>query len=145
MRVVWSILCENFVQDKNTNNLSVFNMIESLRVLSEPPEPIAPDATRVVPLPFHVLALIIRSDPSVGERGMARVSVIDPQGEVRTLSEIEVNLVDFTTYRIWVRNSGLPFTSAGTYNFKVECRSETPGNVEWGPAFEVPLLVSLAE
>ena len=145
MRVVWSILCEDFAQDKTTNKLSVFNVIESWRLLSEPPASIAPDATSMVLQPFHLLALITRSEPSVGERGVARVSVIDPQSGTRRLSEIEVNLVDFTTYRIWVRNLGLRITSAGIYNFTVECQSGTLESEEWGPAFEVPLLVSLAE
>ena len=138
MRVVWAMLCESFVQDKYTNKLSIINTVEALNVSPLAAPPTSPESPAVIPQPCQLVATIVRSDFHVGEQGNALVTMILPEGNEADKTEIEVNLVDFPTYRIWVNYQGLPVTSGGVYKFRVECR--TNDGVSGAP-FEFPLLV----
>ena len=139
MRVAWAMLCESFVQDKSTNKLSIFNTIEGLRLPALALPPTSSESVTIITQPLNLLALITRSDLDVGERGSARVTLIAPGSNDTVRPEIEVNLVDFTTYRIWFNFQELPLTSSGVYKFLVDCHSE---DGDWGEPFEVPLPVT---
>ena len=140
MKVVWAMLCENFVQDKNTNLLSLFNVIEEIRFLAAAPTSEPGETAQIIAHPFKLVASIVRSDPAVQERGSTRVTMTSPDGLMDTSAEMEVNLADFETYRVWFNYSGLPVSSGGIHKFLVHCKSE---GGEWREPFEVPLRVKL--
>ena len=140
MKIVWALLCEGFVQDKTTNMLSVFNVIDEMRFLAAPPESEPGEVAGMIPYQFRLLASIARSAPSLQERGNARVTIISPDGLEHRRADVEVNLEDFGAYRVWFNFSGLPVSSAGTYRFLLDCKT---ADGEWGKPFEVPVLVIL--
>lgn len=129
------------MQDKYTNRISVFDVIDELRIAAAPPESESVDSTVLIAQPFHLLAVIARSDFGVAELGDAQISIANPDGSITVLSEVDVNLNDFMVYRIWTANPGLSVTLPGTYTFLVDCK---PKDGEWGTPYEVPLLVRFA-
>ena len=140
MKVAWAVLCENFAQDKDTNMLSVFNVIEEIRFLAAPPIYESAETSQIIAYPCKLLASLVRSDPAVQERGSARATMASPDGLVGTSTEIEVNLSDFGAYRVWFNYSGLPVYSDGTYRFLIDCKGDSG---EWTESFEVPIQVKL--
>ena len=37
MKVIWAVLCENSVIDRDTNNVSLLNVLEQMQLVAEPP------------------------------------------------------------------------------------------------------------
>ena len=141
MKVIWAMLCENFAQDKNTNMVSVFNIIDEIRVFGAPPVSEPWETAQMVSYQFKLLALFARSFVDVQEHGRTRVRVADPDGIIVEISEgVEVNLLDFDTYRVWFNYPGLPVSSAGTYRFLLDCKAD---DGDWEEQFEVPIQVKL--
>ena len=123
MKVVWAMLCENFVQDKTTNMVSVLNIIEEIRVLGAPPMSGSRETAQMVSYPFKLLASLARSVPDVQERGSARARIVGPDGLAETSEVVEVNLSDFGMYRLWFNYLGLPVSSAGDISFPIGLQS----------------------
>ena len=140
MKVAWALLCESFAQDKHTNLLSVFNVIEEMRFLGAAPASEPGETAHAIDSPFRLLASIARSAPAVEERGSARVTIVGPDGLTHPAADVEVNLSDFETFRVWFNYSGLPVSVDGVYRFLVDCKSD---GGDWGEPFEVPLRVKL--
>ena len=140
MKVVWAMLCENFAQDKNTNMVSVFNIIEEIRVLEAPPTSDPWEMAQMVSYPFKLLALLARSVQNVQEHGSARVRMVGPDGITEISEEVEVNLSDFSMFRLWFNYLGLPVSSGGTYQFLLDCKAM---DGDWENHFEVPIQVKL--
>lgn len=140
MKVVWATLCENFVQDKSTNMISVFNVIEEIRILAAPPMSEPWETAQIIPYPFKLLASFARSDPNIQEHGSSRVRMVGPDGLEETSEEVEVNLLDFEMYRVWFNYPGLPVSSVGTYQFLLDYKVD---GGDWEKPFEIPIQVKL--
>ena len=72
MKVIWAVLCQSAVIDKDTNNVSLLNVIEEVKVPAKPPaELTATDLNLISPATFELVTLWTRSDPGAEERGRA--------------------------------------------------------------------------
>ena len=142
MKIVWAVLCENSVIDRDTNNVSLINVLEQMQLVAEPPvlseaEPI-PESR--VPAQMQMVILSERSDMSVPERGRCRLRLITPDGKESHPSEFEVDLTKTLRHRFRMNFQGIPITSQGRYMFTVDVKAETG---HWIESFEVPLEVSI--
>lgn len=137
MRVVWAILCESTVQDKDTNNISIFNVIDELRFAGPPPELETEDPAGPY-IPIQLVVHISRSDFDIGERGLARVKVVTPTGFATTSQEFEIDLSANLRHQLRLTLSEFPPLFAGCYKFLIDCKSD---GGEWEEPFELLLLV----
>jgi len=140
LNVIWAILCERSVTDRDTNNVSLFNVIEELQIPAQPPVNLSERSVPpgVMPFMFELMTLWARSDFEVPERGRGRVRVTVPGGKDTLTQEFEVDLTQFLRVRTRLRLPGLPVGDTGIYRFVVQGKA---GDSEWATMFELPIRV----
>ena len=149
MKVIWAILCQSAVIDKDSNNVSLLNIIEEITIPAEPPlieQPAGEDISQLIgPGLFDFVILWSRSDPEVAEHGLGRIRLLLPNNEpLFTSTEFEVDLTRYLRSRLRSKFPGFPTRRGeiirGIYDFVVESRSEGD---EWEERFVLPLRVAL--
>ncbi len=79
IRHVWSVLCTKSSIDSDTNNISLFEILEQIQV-SQFPEP-AGDAITVVPMPVELVSLWTREPVGEPQQGECRLTMYSPRGK----------------------------------------------------------------
>ena len=148
MKVLWAVLCQTSAIDRDSNNVSLFNVMEEVRLpASVPVVPMESQDQTEAAVPalgrFQLVILWSRSDEGVGERSRVRLRVFAPGTEdPLTVGESEVDLSQFLRLRHRVNFPGIPMPTpepvAGTYEFIVDCKS---ADREWEEMARVPLRV----
>jgi hypothetical protein len=130
---VWTVVCSRAVIDKNSNNVSLQNIIEQITIPGEPqPE-------QVVDIAFEVVSLWSRSDFDVPSHGQARLTFLSPSGRRTGPVEFELDLSKYERLRTRRRLQGLPVAEPGRHNWLVELRNE--GEDEWQEVASIPIKV----
>ena len=81
LKTNWAVIAENSAIDRDTNNISLFNVIEEVHI-PEPPEPRDDgDQLSVVALRFVFVALFARSEAGTGEKKEVRLTIALPDGK----------------------------------------------------------------
>ena len=108
---VWSILCANAVVDSESNNLSLFNILEQLTV--------APDAQlpATILVFFELVTLWSRTDLEQPGTGWSQVRVLEPQGKSAPLGKTPIDLTQFRRFRNRFGIQGFTITGSGKYIF----------------------------
>ena len=143
MKVIWALLCENIIVDRDTNNVSLINVVDELTVPASPPEgPPGAVFESIVILNLRMAILWTRSIPSVPEVGEARVKVVAPDDSISFSPQLEVDLTQGPRERALghLLNSPFPSWREGEYLFKIEARS---ADFDWQEMFELPLWVKI--
>ncbi len=113
----WSVLCERTVIDKDTNNMSLHNVIEQIGV--GVPGGLSADKVSVVPISLELVNLWSRSDYGQPVSGTVRVNFCSPTREVLFSQQIEINLQTHIRTRSRLRLFPLTLKQAGLYSFEV--------------------------
>ena len=132
---VWTVVCSHSVTDRDSNNVSIFNVIEQINITGEP------KPQGVVPIRFEIVTLWARSDFDEPARGRARIIFISPSGKKVKLSE-ERDIVLSKYERLRARQfvQGLPVREPGRHVFQVELQNE--GENRWRKVASVPLKIA---
>ena len=145
MEVIFAVLCQKALVDKDTNTFSLINVIEEVGLPTDPPEPAGEiestnDIGKLSPASFEMVIWWSRTQERTPEQGRGRVSVVLPD-ETRAVSqEVDVDLTRFLRLRSRVHFPGFPDGGQGTYRFQIDYRS---GDNDWERKFEYPLRVTL--
>jgi len=139
---IWTVVCRNCLVDKDTNTISLIEVIEEVAVvadiLSRPTPPPRQLANMSMPI-FNVVSYWCRERDETPEKGRARLRVINPTGEAHLIGENEVDLTEFTRLRHVNKLLGLPGSSPGKYQFEI---SRLEGD-NWVPVFHLPFWIQL--
>jgi hypothetical protein len=129
---VWTVICSRAIIDKDSNNVSIQNVLEQVTVGIEPmPE-------TLIPMSFEVITLWARGDPSKPIRGRMRLTFLFPSGQAfEEPVEAEINLSRTERQRQIFRFPGLPVTEPGRHIIRIECLEE--GESEWHEVARTPL------
>jgi hypothetical protein len=136
MQHVWTVVCTRTVIDQQTNNISLFEVLEQIQ-LSGPP---LPSSGVVLPTNFEVVSFWTRSADADPERGRARLRFASPTGQVINESEYEIDLSTFVRTRTIAKMSGFPISAPGRYYFQVDLRNEAGA---WEAQARVPVTIVL--
>ncbi len=128
----WSILCSSSSIDSDSNNISLFNVLERINI--EGPKD---DERGILPIEMEFISLWMQGDKP--GRGFARVLIQGPSGEIPPTNELLVDLSGDTIARFRTRHKflGLPFVGFGTYWFHAELKLD--GEEKWQTFARVPL------
>lgn len=135
---IWSVLCSKSVIDKDSQQVSLFDVIESVTVkLAEPPPP--PSHTRAIAFHTELITLWRRSDPKSPETANCRCELITPTGERIASSSVQM---DFSKarFRSNFKSDALPIQGSGTYLFNIAVQVSED---EWNTVASIPLEVSV--
>ncbi len=138
-RHIWSILCTRASVDRETNNISIFDVIDRVTV-----GPVGREVEIVLALPAEFVTLWMRSDYSTPETAVGRLRLLAPDGADLGGVPFNINLDEpHVRARSIIRMSGLPLRGSGIYNFIVEVHK--PEQEEWEQVSVLPLEVVLSD
>ncbi len=135
MEHLWTIPCQMSTIDKDTNALSIVNVLEDIQFVA----PYEPDETIALPMSMHVVTLWSRGKHEETDMRRARLRILAPNGELLSTTEYEVNLVAHKRFRFVTRFVGIPFNGSGVYRLVVD-RDTDDGR--WRKVAEVELSIS---
>lgn len=141
MKVIWAVLCQSSAVDRDTNVVSLFNVVEEITFPAPPPEPTPsqqlPAGLNLAPI-FQLVVLWTRSDQKIPEQGRGRLRLLRPNNAEALGQEFEVNLTQHLRLRLRIPLAGLPTDGEGIHQFVVEGMT---GTSAWTSMFELPLSV----
>lgn len=137
MKHIWTVACSHAVVDRDSNNVSLLNIIEQLTIHEAP----RPDA--ILPIQLDVMTLWAREDAEIPTTDNSRLRLISPDGKALGAFESAVDLSSHERSRAKITFQGLPLASSGTYKFIVEQKSEEA--TRWKRVAEIPLSVTFSE
>ena len=140
MKVLWAIICQSSAVDQETNNVSLFNLLEQVHVPEPPTGGEANEPFPVAPISFSIVALLSRTNLSMGESGKGRIRIEFPSDAAPDLlPDFEYDLEVALHHRIRFHFQGMPIKGEGIYRFLIE---EEAASGQWTQLFEAPLIVS---
>ena len=131
---IWSIVCQHSILDRDTNLLSIINVIEELTI-KEQPEP-----EKSLGIVLELTSLWVRSDFNVPGQGFARYVFASPSGQSIKEIEVDIDLTKFERLRSRGQFIGLSLLESGRYNFRVEFRENK--EEEWKQISSIPIKVN---
>lgn len=129
----WTVLCDKVIVDRQTNNVSL-DSIDQLTVHGMTP---SGDEKVVIPTAVTLATLWYRDPGDEPERGAARMRFVSPDGETLGQAELDIDLSERPRARTFGRLGGLPFSSFGTYFFRMELQE----NGEWHEVAKIPFQI----
>jgi len=144
MEHIWTVLCGSSTIDNDTNQLSLFNILEGIDIT--PPTNIPEDIKlEAIPLTISIISMIWRSDSELEEKGSLRIRVQSPDGKLVELDRepiIEINLTGkIRRFRSRARFQGMPYMGSGIYRFIIQIQSDSDSR--WKTVSKVPLEINL--
>ena len=137
MKVIWSVIAESSAIDRETNRVSLFNILEEAHLPQPPDRSDDPEIIPAVPAKYVVVTLFGRTTASEGETKQARLAVALPDGKVVESDPlIDVDLDTTLRLRSVVNLTAIPLGGEGEYRFQIQ---EPDENGSWRSMFEVPL------
>ncbi len=138
MRHVWTVICMQSVIDRDSNNLSLIEVLEQFQLV--PPAGVKPTDCR---MPFNMqwVTLWSRSEGEEPSKHRARDTVLAPSGKRLFRREYEVDLVGTPRNRVRRGLVGLRLPESGEYLFVTEHRTES--RQSWKKASVVPIQVKV--
>jgi len=139
---IWSVLCSQSVIDAQSNNISLFNVIEQLTAVLKKTE--IPEGTiPLVPISLELVSLWERDELDQGKAtGDVTVDVIDPTGKRLGGQNITVDVSAARRCRTKLALGGIPITSSGRYIMRVSVRENA--NDQPSVVAEVPIEVNVS-
>lgn len=134
---VWTVISSGVVVDHDTNNISIFNILEEISV---PEDAIKNEAIGVL---VEIVTLWVRSDLSKPEKGTSRIRLLAPNGEVLETAESEVDLATYERLRSRGLFQGLPYQGEGVYRFVLELQEDDKSG--WKQVASIPLKVTMVK
>lgn len=140
---IWTVLCRRSIIDKESNNISLLDVLEQVAVSRIPAgerQPAKDTLTSAVPLDYELVSLWIRASEDQPALGHARAILCSPSGALPgEPAQIDVDLRVYQRMRTRQRFVGLRIKEPGQYLFRVEYRDD--GEAEWRGVTTIPLQV----
>jgi len=130
---IWSILCQSSSIDQDNNNLSIFDVLNSLTIYAEEGNEIT------IPIKYELVSLWERIEDEKPAQGKVKLLFVDPNGTKKTVFERALEWDRTQFYRTRVNMQGLSLIQSGRHAFEVEFKYE--GKYRWGRICELPLLI----
>ena len=138
---IWSVVCERAIVNRDTNNVSMVEIVEEIGIPHELNELMLEGKVGAIAVNLTIVSLWVRRD--VPERGHGRVMVEGPSHERPTgrsgVSAFAVDLWENARMRTIGKIGVLPFRGVGEYRFLVQLQQE--GREMWEDVSSIPILV----
>lgn len=135
---VWSIVSKRAVIDRDSNNISLFDVIERISFHG----PVEPDLNEKIVIPFdHTVTIYwARTNWEKPEKNKCKVT----WGKNKELLSqvLEIDLTEFKRTRNILELKGFPFSGSGVYFFKIFLQDKKGGQERWKKVASIPIEVS---
>jgi hypothetical protein len=116
---IWTVVCGRSSTDRESNNMSLFDIIEQINVLGPLPDP----ATRsALPMQHEIVSVWSRANLAEAEESRARIRLVAPNGVQAFEQEFSIDLTVQPRMRTQLKSVGFPLLGTGQYRYTVEIR-----------------------
>lgn len=133
----WTIIATSYSVDRETNSLSIFNVLDDVQVPAEVPEPAENQAIAIGP-PIAVIQLWSRAGLEEGKVHSARGRFVNPQNVNAGNWDLQIDLSQLDRVRTFSRLPFIPFSTAGVYRIFVDLLE----NDTWVQVASAPLNIN---
>jgi hypothetical protein len=130
---VFSVICHSSAIDRETNVVSIQDVLEQVTIYTEETDPI------ILPIGFEIFSLWVLRDENIHCKGKLQIFYCNPNDECKNQAELEINLSDVLFYRSRIKSSALQLTGPGRYKFLVKLQQE--GSTSWDIVATLPFIV----
>jgi len=132
---VWTVLCSHAVIDRDSNNVSLLDVVEQINIEEEP----SPEGG--ITFPLDLMTLWARADLDRPARRRGRVTFVSPSGTTNDGPwEFEVDLSEHPRNRTKGSIRALHVSESGRHVFQVELQGEN--GTEWHQVAAIPLEIN---
>jgi hypothetical protein len=136
IRHVWTILCSRASIDTETNNVSLFDVIEQLNIMG----PLAEERGQVA-FPHEIVSLWSRESLEEAGTAESRYTIVAPSGWTTNGPPIQVDLTRTVRLRVRGRPAAFPVEGPGLYWVVVEARENS--RAAWAEVVRIPIEVTI--
>ena len=138
---VWSTVCSKAILDRETNNISLIEVLEEIQFGPPPPDnDLGQEGYVMLPIPMTLVTLWERESGSDSETFAVRIKFVDPTGTWIGPKDTErEHTIDKLRFRSINRMMAVPFSESGRYIILVQ--SKTSGSGRWKQNARVPLSI----
>ena len=134
---IWTVLCQKSIIDSATNNITLFEVLEELRVEIYP----LPSESALIPVQMQLVSFLTRSIDNLPCRGEVRFRLLDPSGSITVDRNYPVDLTTSERLRLRVSVPSLRIRESGRYQYNVQVRQD--GQTDWEEVAKIPLTLNL--
>lgn len=125
----WTILCRGSSTDKESNNITLFEVVEQVATPLTPElQDLAKKSSALTPLTFELITLWSREQADVPAKGEVVVEIKSPSGSTKKLGQYDVDLTTKMRARASATMPGLPVSEEGLHWITVSIRIFTNGD-----------------
>ena len=132
---VWTVVCTRSIQDAESKNVSLIDVIEQINVGDPRP---SKGEVRLAPISVDVVTLWAREPSTAPDPARARVAMVSPEGKTMGEATYNVDLSANVRLRSVTRIAGIPISEEGVMRFQVDL--EVPGK-GWDRRADVPVQI----
>ena len=141
---IWSVLCQSSVVDSQSNNVSLYNIVERLEVNINPNGSTTFPVVKNINLPwqYELVSLWSRTKKGGEENANIRIDLLDPNGKELKSFEKEIIIpADKKRMREINKIQGISLTESGDYTFVVSIKQAN--NSKYEKVASLPLEVMI--
>lgn len=140
---IWTVLCRKSVIDNESNNLSLYDILEQLSISVKPEKETVKKTVKInLPLEYEVVSLWVKQSSKDGFNGEIKLEIINPEGSVvKTFEQPFIIQDNKNRLRSRIRINGFVVDGSGVYLFRISYKEKQEKN--FTQISEVPLEVSL--
>ena len=132
----WTVLCRNGIIDRDSNNISLHEVLEQLNIVGKPPKEKEAGA---MPGEHMIVSLWGRADYDISAKGTARYVIEFHSGKYRGRSDemtISIDLTQHTRSRSRMTLNLLPIFGEGLHRINVSLKMD--GDKVWRDVTSIP-------
>lgn len=133
MKHIWTVICRNVLEDKNTGNLSLVDILDRISFSADLPE----EGPYTIPIhqPYYVVTSWLKPDRVSASDFFTRIRFLSPDGAVLVNHEEKLEFEHSSKLRVSGQVGSLPFIVNGMYEFEVAYLD----NDEWEVVARIPV------
>jgi hypothetical protein len=140
---IWSLLCRRSVIDNETNNLSIFDILERLTVEIKIKRGSGDKVTKInIPIEYEIISFWVKAPETKEFKGGIKLEIISPDGKIEKTFEKPLEIPkDKKRLRSRIRIKGFVAHKEGNYIFRINYKEGAKDR--YLKAAEIPLEVIL--
>lgn len=133
MRHIWTVVCRNVLEDKNTGNMGLVDLVERLTISAELSDERPFSVSFAAPL--HIVSNWWKIDEDDESNDVIRIRFISPEKTELVNSEQRLEFENAAKLRTSGQVGSLPYTVNGIYEFEVAYKKYE----DWEIVAQIPL------
>jgi len=142
---IWSIICTNSATDQDTNNISLFNLVEKYTVTipKEEVKKIKDKKKIIIPFGQEIVSRFIKTVKNESVVFDMRIDIMNPSKEISKGEEVKTINFDKKFENIRVKNkiTLIPVGKSGLYHFIIKIKEV--GEMKFTGVISIPIEINI--